>query len=935
MISTNKKEMGKKTISVFEIFLLVTSIVAIAYFVGDEFRLVSAEGGPTGASCTYKDITYKSGEPRTFSASNPPSDTRCVITKDLISCTETCVDGIWGGKDPMNYQCSCTSKPTTGSKITCGTGITQDKPYSNVGCAGQCLGCTGDCWKKCDFSTGIFGKCLCVNEKKKDNLVDKAVSAAPIISDAISPEDKKKLKETTSSGSAADNAKCSLTCTDLGYNKGGTCKTSCGGNEEEVLGFCGTKTTGNICCCDKSSIGYPDADKDEVPDYKDQCPGQKEDRLGDNPDDGCPNGVAPTNAPPTNNTELLNQIGAYAGAIISNALIALGIYTGTQLLKNFDIMPPEVVDQLSLALSLGYGAGSLLATLAGTVSVAGEITYFGGAMTLPVIGAVPVLGLVGIGIGAIIWALTAADEKVIAVYYTCNQWQPPKGGEDCDKCNSGEFICTSYKCQSLGKSCRLLNQGTAEEKCTWVNPNDIEPPAIVSWNKPLKEGFYYEPASARLTPTQTGSEGVSIKYNGANADSQNCVPPYTILKFGIGLTDGTGKPKLGHCKYDIVRTDTFSEMKYNVDNLWDMYNHTFTMIHGDVNQSIDGINVPNGGNFEVYVRCESTNGYANVGTFVFKYCVSSAPDNEAPQIILTTPLNGMPVSFGSISQDVLVYVNKPSECKWSHENEDYDTMTETMDCEQTMSSNLLYRCSTTLNGIEDDKDNKFYFNCKSHPEYAGTENEVYRRSMAQSYEYTLKGTNSLVIDWVKPESGTTIKDATSKVNVKLEAHTSAGYKDGISWCFFKSSTDTYDLSCNLQGPGLFSNTNSLQHAQDLWLTEGEYTYQIKCCDLGGNSDTMETTFTVDTDRESPIVVRMYNENKKLKLVTDEPAKCFYSTSSCSYKIDEGIKFTTTTGREHTIEWNTNNNLYIKCKDNFDSQPAPDECTIIARPFSSM
>jgi hypothetical protein len=934
MINENKKEIGKKTISLFEIFVLVVSIVAIGYFLGDEFRIVSAAGNGydtftkcksgsnycvaknslgkplcstsnlvTTDSCADSSLTCCKKRP--CDASSPDGATIPVCKKNPGDCnseyTNICEDGTWSG-------CKCFNPKSTGTtSCSDSTGATAAvNTYSTIGCSNQCGADCQTCGKTC-LSTGQFEKCNCkVKAKTSDKKDTSTQTTIPI--------------PTQTDTNTAKNALCSSSCVEIGTSadsftySGGSCKQTCNtGTERELAGLCGYQTTGNVCCCTLAATLTTTGETTTTGTTTPTQPEKTEEQKA--------------------NDELFGKIGTAASAIIFNAGIAIGLFWGTQALKGLNIMPPEVVDQLSWALSLGYGAGSAIYVLGQALGWTGVAA---GTTAIPFIGlAVPTMGLIGLGVGAIIWLVAATDKKTIAIYYTCNQWQPPKGGSDCDKCNSDSFLCTSYKCQSLGKSCRLLNQGTAEEKCTWVNQNDIEPPAIVSWNKPLKDNFYYEPASARLTPTQTTSSGVSIKYNGANADANNCIPPYTILKFGIGLTDGTGKPKLGHCKYDIVRTDKFENMKYNVDNLWDMYNHTITMIHGDVNKSIDGINVPNGGNFEVYVRCESTNGYANVGTFVFKYCVSSAPDNEAPQVILTTPLNGMPVSFGATSQDVLVYVNKPSECKWSHANEDYDTMTETMNCEQTMGSNLLYRCNATLNGIVDDKDNNFYFNCKSHPEYQGTENEVYRRSMAQSYAYKLTGTRQLVIDYVKPETGSTIKAATSKVNVKLEAHTSSGYKDGTAWCFFKSSTDTYNLNCNLNGPGLFSNTNSLQHSQDLWLAEGTYTYQIKCCDLGGNSDTEETTFTVDTDREAPIVVRLYDDNKKLKIITNEQAKCFYSINDCSYNIDDGIKFTSTNGIEHTIEWNTNNNLYIKCKDNFDSQPAPNECTIIARPFSNI
>ncbi len=57
------KEKGKKATSLFEIFILLISIVAIAYFVGDEFRIVSAQTTPTA--------TARAGAPGPAGRSSP------------------------------------------------------------------------------------------------------------------------------------------------------------------------------------------------------------------------------------------------------------------------------------------------------------------------------------------------------------------------------------------------------------------------------------------------------------------------------------------------------------------------------------------------------------------------------------------------------------------------------------------------------------------------------------------------------------------------------------------------------------------------------------------------------------------------------------------------------------------------------------------------
>ncbi len=592
--------------------------------------------------------------------------------------------------------------------------------------------------------------------------------------------------------------------------------------------------------------------------------------------------------------------------LIVNAAIAYGLYQGVSkgLSVLFPNVNPQVWESLGKAVGIGYGVG------AGIGVVLSQLGILPGLPILGIAGAG--WGLIAAGVAAIIWFLTYNEENITAVIYSCYPWQPVTGGSDCHKCNTGEFPCTKYKCQSLGQSCELLNAGTKDEVCEWVNRNDVSPPAIEAWEGALTEGYEYVPDSARLPP----DKGVIIK-NLQSADG--CVPPFTRIDYGINLD------KPGKCKVDTVRTDDFKSMKFFISNSYYKYNHTITSLHAGTSElEGEGITLQNGGNYETFVRCESKNGVSNAGNFVFKYCVSDEPDITAPTIKLTNPINGMPIQQGLTSQSIEVYVDKPSDCKWSNNDEDYDIMPNTMTCAQSITeinANLLYKCTTTLTGLKDLAENKFYFRCKSYP----LNQEADRYKNEESYVYSLIGTKALVIDSVKPVSGTTIKDSTQSVKVTLEAKTSAGYKDGEAKCYFKKASEP-DSSYIL-----FFNTNSYESTQDLWLPRGGYRYAIKCCDLGGNCDAQTTEFIVDTDFESPRVVRAYNEGTSLKIVTNEKAECVYDTTSCSYNFEDGIGMTSSDNLNHLTDWNTNNNFYIKCQDDFGNQPTPDACSIIVRP----
>jgi hypothetical protein len=607
------------------------------------------------------------------------------------------------------------------------------------------------------------------------------------------------------------------------------------------------------------------------------------------------------------------SIGANMWNILGNAAIAYGLYwvLAKGLALIFPGADPALLEALGQSAGWGYGIGSFVGAIANWI-------HPGFATAFSFLGiSVSWIGLAGLAIGVIIWFFTYHQESVSVVKYSCYPWQPKSGGEDCNKCNGGEFPCTEYKCKSLGQGCELLNPGTSDELCTWVNRNDIGEPLISAWDGPLdKEKYQYVPDTARLPP----DKGVIIKYKGS---SDGCIPPFSKITYGVTLN------KPGTCKADIVRKSSFKDMLTPISNGRYLFNHTLLSIHAGANESeAEGtIDLPNGGNYEIFIRCESKNGYSNTGTFVFKYCVSDEPDTTPPTIESTNPINGMPVQAGKTSQLIEVYTNKPADCRWSHNDEDYETMVEKMTCTQSITeinANMLYKCSTTLTGLKDSTENNFYFNCKSYPLNA----EADRYKMSNNYVYKLIGTKPLVLDSVSPASGTVMKDATASVKVTLQARTSAGYNDGEAKCSFKQTSESD------KDYVLFMNTNSYQSSQDLWMPAGSYDYSINCCDLGGNCVTKTTAFTVETDFQSPIIVRAYNEAGNLKVVTSESGECVYDTTSCSYNFEDGLKMSSSDNINHFIEWNTDSNFYIKCEDGFGNQPAPDACSMIIRPFSS-
>ncbi len=491
-----------------------------------------------------------------------------------------------------------------------------------------------------------------------------------------------------------------------------------------------------------------------------------------------------------------------------------------------------------------------------------------------------------------LWELTRRQEGR-AVTLECRPWQAQEGWENCDLCNHQEFGCTEYQCKSLGTACQLINKDTSEPRC--IGNKDRNPPTITPWKEILPENYSYETISERA---------VKIKYG-----SGECLPTYNEFEFGVTLD------KPGVCKISNVLTNNFEEM----GNLYMSGENIYKENHSQI------MTFPVGGTYKYYVRCANINGDATGAEFEFQFCVEEGADTGEPIIRGFNLLDKTPIQYFEESDaheiSISAYVNEPAQCKWDFTDKDYASMENSMSCVSTASefnTQLSYPCSGTLTGLENLKENKFYFRC----------NDTGGNFNSKSKSLSLLGTEPLTIESVGPAESSVIRGSTENVEVTFTALT-AGYRDGKAMCFYSPTGNQDDYTG-------FDNTESNSHSHALRLPAGEYTYYIKCVDMGGNIDTKTTSFTVESDYAPPIVVRIYQESGELKIVTNEIAECVYSTTTtgCGYNFDDGQILTTSNDIEHFAEWNTQSTFYIKCRDAYENQPAQSDCSVIARPFDA-
>jgi len=613
--------------------------------------------------------------------------------------------------------------------------------------------------------------------------------------------------------------------------------------------------------------------------------------------------------------------GFFAGHLAEGAIAAGAAAGATQLIGRLVGADENLVNALTASIGSAIMTTKLIWGLSAfsNAKVAGGFGAFGQLFQK---GAHLGWGWGGIAGGALVgWLVFEATYKQTnqqVVTFECKSWEAPKGGGDCEKCNSELYPCTEYRCKSLGQSCELINKGTGQEKCAWVNRNDVSPPEIESWEDALSEEYEYSPDKA-VSPPDRGVQIINPQV------SDKCLKAFTPLVFGIK----TDEP--AQCKIDWNRTRKYEDMQFYFggSNIYNYEHMQMLNLPSPEHLNSEVPELQSDGTYSLYVKCKDANGNENDVWFVFNFCVEKGPDVTPPQITGMSIWNDMPVQYGLNETSIEAYINEPSDCRWSRLDMSYDSMENSMICSQhvwEMNNQMLYRCTSTLTGLKDRQDNIFYFRCKDQPWLEGTERQSDRNVNVESYKFTLKGTQPLTITKVEPKNKTVTGAGTLAI-VNFEITTDNGYNFGDSWCSY-SSTGAEDSYIE------FFETGTNVHKQRLDLPAGSYTYYFRCIDLGGNSETTTTSFEVEIDRDAPRVVRVYNDAGKLKVITSEKSSCAYQTNrerACNFQIGEGTNMPYANSTEHFADWKARQTYYIKCEDSNGNQPLPDECSIVVIP----
>ncbi len=595
-------------------------------------------------------------------------------------------------------------------------------------------------------------------------------------------------------------------------------------------------------------------------------------------------------------------LGVSLGLIDGVTTISGGVLASAPALGSFGV----ALQGAGMGAAIGYilvslfgldGTAATVVMIVSTVAFAAlayfEVITFSGPFMIVVIIIVIILMILGIG-----------KTRQRYVEFKCMPWQPPSGGTKCDLCNSGDLPCTKYKCETFGKACRYLNEGTGNEVCENIAPNDNSPPQINVNNPMLSSGFSYVNPQTNI--------GVAIKKDSV---SDGCLQEYSSVNWGILLDEP------GQCKFSNTHTQNFEDMDLFVGENGGSNNYKTNHSMPVAMPTLDALGVtgvdPNRrGQYNLYVRCRDYSGNSNTAEYTVNFCVAPADDHTAPIISNFVPESPGLVGLEATTKRVQFYTNEPATCKWSlTSGQDYSQMTNPVQC-----YNEIYQ--VTLNGwacavdlpVGNATTTNYYFRCADQP-WLGTnetnpnlpdpDQNVNSEDMPVPPYQLRKTTAILSISSVSPSGSLYIGSAPHLTDIEI--HTSGGINNGNALCSFSFAGNTFSP---------FFSTGTNTHKQDdLNLFPGNYDVQFECFDSAQNTANASTQFNILLDENGPLITRIYSTGASFNIITNEPSTCAWSNNACSFDFASG---TLLSGSNllHSMPYEYGVNYRIKCRDSF-------------------
>ncbi len=555
---------------------------------------------------------------------------------------------------------------------------------------------------------------------------------------------------------------------------------------------------------------------------------------------------------------------------------------------------------------IGMVAGSMLAKRMGLSSGGSMLMSIGGALVGGVVGFYMIgpgfaaMGPVGwailiIGVVLMVLASLFGGNKCppIKVEFECKAWQPPYGGDNCEKCNGDPLKpCSQYRCESLGAGCKLVNVGSKNEMCA-SEDDDGKPPLV----KPLIDGI-----SKNVIYDNVDDSGFKV-----TSKDGDCLDAYTPLTFGVESDE------LSYCKFDIEER-TFDDLSYDLGSNAYLYNHSVTFNLPDPSHGkSQGLNWT--GDLSLFIKCRDVHGVVSKDFYRIDMCVKEGKDISDPRIIKVNPNNNGLVSFNSSKFNFELLTNELATCRWDFNDIDYLKMKNNLICDTSLaspSSPFGYKCTANLSIDEGISNLTYYIRCGDQPWL----NESERNFNANSFVYNIrKPEGNIAIDWIRPNKSFEISTAMKTIDLKLKT------SKGGDFHFCSYSFSGYDKMIEM-----FETGNEKVHSQILNLNPGIHKIYFECRDELGDFVRDSIYFEIVRDSSSPSVARIWQDGGFVNLVLNEEGECRFSFDSCKFNWDDG--FPIGEGRELRFTVVRGEKYNIRCMDEFKN--APSGCSVVAR-----
>lgn len=591
------------------------------------------------------------------------------------------------------------------------------------------------------------------------------------------------------------------------------------------------------------------------------------------------------------------------------------------------------------------------------IMIGGTLGYFlGESEEVNAIAPIVIAMIVGAVIGGTFGGFKASGG-------TCNAYSAPEVA-NCEICNNKLMPCSEYYCKSLAQNCQYLKE---EKKCVEVKSDDRTAPVIQNCvAKDLGTRADYN--------VESSVQGCKIT---------NEVPAFSTLAVKFNLDE------VAQCKLFSVAGKKFEDVGLQLDGgFYDKEHYLLFDIRNVSLQTIEGCR--DGNLCTGYVRCKDKKGNAMNADYFVNFKLRDAPDIAKPRIVETLVESGASVSASVSEVDFFMYVHEPSgikECRYNKNSDvDISQMPESQkfDCENqedvTKGGN---KCSTKLKGIEEDKENKYYFRCSDN---AGNKMDV-------GYEFVIKGTKPLGITSHTLPTGeilmpiqtlsitttdksdcsynldnkeeldfgiTGVTTSTQQVNLSVGNHnlnvactdeagnqvtTSSAFNVNTPDLIIKeispSNTSVYtnnipfaakttggvyqngDSNCVYSTGFRFTKTvlsTETLHETNISLSDGVQEVTVTCSD--GFKQAAKTVKLEVNSKAYPQLVRVYTNGGALIVHTDLPATCAFSTKIKDFTFGDGIKMTPSTNIQHQLQLGKDGVYYVKCEDTRTKKLSP-------------